>query len=57
MKGRSNIENILIAQDTISDIWKSWKPVNVVIKVDIAKAYDKVEWNFFDQGVREDGFC
>jgi len=42
VKGRSIIENILLTQEIVTDIRKRGKPVNVVIKLDMAKAYDKV---------------
>lgn len=46
VKGRDILENVLLAQEIISDIRKRGKPTNVVIKMDMAKAYDIVDWNF-----------
>lgn len=42
IKGRSIVENVLLAQKLIRDIRKMNKVANVVIKVDMAKIYDRV---------------
>ncbi|XP_060195008.1 uncharacterized protein LOC132624212 [Lycium barbarum] len=42
VKGRSIFENILLTQEIVSDIRLRGKPANVVIKQDMAKAYDRV---------------
>ncbi|XP_060211838.1 uncharacterized protein LOC132639409 [Lycium barbarum] len=42
VKGRSIIENVLLTQEIITDIRKRGKPANVVIKLDMVKAYDRV---------------
>ncbi|XP_059285930.1 uncharacterized protein LOC132039470 [Lycium ferocissimum] len=44
MKGRSIIENVLLTQDIVTDIRKRGKPDNVILKLDMAKAYDRVSW-------------
>ncbi|KAH0706068.1 hypothetical protein KY285_010599 [Solanum tuberosum] len=41
VKGRSIIENVLLTQEIVSDIRKRGKPSNVLIKLDMAKAYDR----------------
>ncbi|XP_059289278.1 uncharacterized protein LOC132042777 [Lycium ferocissimum] len=46
LKGRSIIENVLLTQEMITDIRKRGRPANVVIKLDMAKAYDRVSWLF-----------
>lgn len=46
VKGRNITENILLAQKIVSDIGKRGKPSNVIIKLDMAKAYDRVSWFF-----------
>lgn len=43
VKGKSITENVLLAQEIIYDIGKRGKPANMVIKLDMAKAYDIVE--------------
>lgn len=42
VKGRSITEKILLAQEIIRDINKRNKLNNVAVKLDIAKAYDRV---------------
>lgn len=44
VKGRSIIENVLLTQEIVTEIRKKGKPANVVIKLDMAKAYDRVSW-------------
>lgn len=42
VKGRSIIENILLAQEIVTDTGKRGKPVNVIMKLYMKKAYDRV---------------
>lgn len=42
VKGRSIAENVLLAQELIKDINRKSKHNNVVVKLDMAKAYDRV---------------
>lgn len=42
VKGESIIEDVLLTQELVTDIGKRGKPGNVVIKLDMTKAYDKV---------------
>lgn len=42
VKGRSITENVLLTKEFIIDIGKREKPANVVLKLDMAKEYDKV---------------
>ncbi|XP_059315814.1 uncharacterized protein LOC132066528 [Lycium ferocissimum] len=44
--GRSIIENVLLAQEIVIDIRKRGKPINIVIKLDMAKAYDRVSCSY-----------
>ncbi|XP_059306395.1 uncharacterized protein LOC132057811 [Lycium ferocissimum] len=46
VQGRCIIENVLLAQEIVTDIRKRGKPANVVIKLDMAKAYDRVSWSY-----------
>lgn len=46
VKGKNIIENVLLAQEIIYDIRCRGKPANIVIKLDMAKAYDRVNWTF-----------
>ena len=36
---------MLLAQEIISDISKRGKPTNVVLKLDMAKTYDRLDWS------------
>ncbi|XP_075087558.1 uncharacterized protein LOC107813948 [Nicotiana tabacum] len=56
VKGRSIFENILLTQEIITDIRLRGKPANVVIKLDMAKAYDRVSWKYLLHMLRKIGF-
>ncbi|XP_059285024.1 uncharacterized protein LOC132038365 [Lycium ferocissimum] len=56
IKGRAITENILLAQEIINDINKPSRGGNVVIKLDMAKAYDRVYWNFLCMALKKFGF-
>jgi len=47
VKGRNITENVLLAQEIVTDIRLRSKPDNVIIKLDMEKAYDRVDWRFF----------
>ncbi|XP_070043185.1 secreted RxLR effector protein 78-like [Nicotiana tomentosiformis] len=57
MKGRSIFENILLTQEIIIDIRMRGKPANVVIMLDMAKAYDRVNWKYLLQVLRKMRFA
>ncbi|KAH0633200.1 hypothetical protein KY284_035986 [Solanum tuberosum] len=46
VRGRSITDNIMLAQEIIHNIKKPKEGDNVVIKLDMAKAYDSVSWSF-----------
>ncbi|XP_059290737.1 uncharacterized protein LOC132044271 [Lycium ferocissimum] len=46
VKGRNIIENVLLTQEIVSDIRLRGKPTNVILKIDMTKAYDIVSWLF-----------
>ncbi|XP_060170694.1 uncharacterized protein LOC132601635 [Lycium barbarum] len=56
VKGKSIVENILLVQEIVHDIRIRGKPANVVIKLDMAKAYDRVSWLFLTKVLRQMGF-
>ncbi|XP_060216660.1 uncharacterized protein LOC132644118 [Lycium barbarum] len=63
VKGRSIVENILLTQEIITDIRirttrnnKQDVP-NVVMKLDMTKAYDSLSWIFLTNVLRKMGFC
>lgn len=47
---------MLLAQEIIRDINKRAKHHNVVVKLDMATAYDRVPWIFLTQVMRRFGF-
>lgn len=56
VKGRAITENILLAQEIINDIKRPNRGKNVVIKLDMTKAYDRVSWPYLCQALRKTGF-
>nr|XP_016509522.1 PREDICTED: uncharacterized protein LOC107826990 [Nicotiana tabacum] len=56
VKGRSIFENILLTNEIVSDIRFRGKPANMVIKLDMAKAYDRVSWKYLLHMLRKMGF-
>ncbi|XP_060212091.1 uncharacterized protein LOC132639670 [Lycium barbarum] len=56
IKGRAITENILLAQEIIEDIKKPNRGGNVVLKLDMTKAYDRVFWKFLGLTLRKLGF-
>jgi len=56
LKGRSITKNVLLAQEIINDIRKNNFGRNTIIKLDMAKAYDPVNWNFLLHALKKFGF-
>ncbi|KAL0301641.1 UNVERIFIED_CONTAM: LINE-1 retrotransposable element O protein [Sesamum radiatum] len=54
--GRLISDNILLAQELIHSIGDKKRYDNVVFKLDMAKAYDRVQWRFLYQVMRKMGF-
>lgn len=44
VKKRCLIENVLLTQKVIIYIRKRAKPVNIIIKLNMMKAYDRISW-------------
>ncbi|XP_049353834.1 secreted RxLR effector protein 78-like [Solanum verrucosum] len=57
VKERNITENILLAQEIIRDINRRNKNINVVVKLDMAKAYDRVSGIFLTKVLRKFGFA
>ena len=56
IKGRRISNNIIIAQEiTHSFQLSSWKEKAFLLKIDLAKAFDRVEWNFILQALARKG--
>ncbi|XP_059285832.1 secreted RxLR effector protein 78-like [Lycium ferocissimum] len=56
LKGRLIIENIQLAQEIVQNIKSKNKGGNVVIKLDMAKAYDRMSWPFINVVLRKFDF-
>lgn len=52
VKCRNIIENVLLAQEIIRDIHLRNQNVNVVVKLDMAKTYDRISWIFLTKILR-----
>lgn len=50
------MENVLLAQEIIREIRLRTKSANVVIKLDMTKAYDRLSWLFITKVLRKLGF-
>jgi len=57
VKGRSIVENILLTQEIVTDMRLRIKAgPNVVLKLDMTKAYDRLSWLFLTKVLRKMGF-
>lgn len=53
IKGRSIVENILLSQEIVIDIRIRTKSANVVVKLDMTKAYGRLSWLFLTKVLRK----
>ncbi|CAN6173732.1 unnamed protein product [Urochloa humidicola] len=57
VKGRHITSNIILAQEIAHSFQlKSWKFPGFMLKLDLAKAFDRLEWSFVAQALRRQGF-
>ncbi|XP_075092316.1 uncharacterized protein LOC142172566 [Nicotiana tabacum] len=57
VKGRNIVENILLTQEIVTDIRLRTKAgPNVIVKLDMTKAYDRISWLFLTKVLRKMGF-
>jgi hypothetical protein len=56
LKGRNIINSVLALHEILHEIKKNRK-IEVVLKLDFEKAYDKVHWGFLLQCLEKRGFC
>jgi hypothetical protein len=55
--GRHISSNVILTQEIIhSFMLKSWTPHAFLLKIDLAKAFDRLEWSFITQSVQRLGF-
>ncbi|XP_058092651.1 uncharacterized protein LOC131239111 [Magnolia sinica] len=57
VKGRSIVENISIAREMVHEIDHKAFRGNLIIKVDMEKAYDRLDWGFIIQVLQKFGFA
>lgn len=57
VQGRHIASNIIIAQEIVHSFnLKSWKQKAFMLKLDLAKAFDRIEWSFIVSPLRTQGF-
>ena len=56
VKGRDIFYHIQLAQEVITDLDKKCRGGNLVLKLDMLKAYDRLEWSFLFAVLRKFGF-
>lgn len=56
VKGRQIHESVALAQELVGDIDRKIEGGNIILKVDMAKAYDRLEWRFLFRALRAIGF-
>lgn len=54
--GRGITENILMAQEWVGELDKKLTNPNLILKLDMEKAYDRVSWSFLMATMRRFGF-
>ncbi|KAL0286301.1 UNVERIFIED_CONTAM: hypothetical protein Scaly_2795100 [Sesamum calycinum] len=54
--GRLLSDNVLLAQELVHSLESRRPDANMVFKLDMAKAYDRVSWEFLYQVLRQKGF-
>lgn len=55
VEGRQILDGIILTQEMIHSLKKT-KILGMLIKVDLAKAYDKVSWRFLKEVLKAFGF-
>uniref|UniRef100_A0A6N2MJJ3 Reverse transcriptase domain-containing protein n=1 Tax=Salix viminalis TaxID=40686 RepID=A0A6N2MJJ3_SALVM len=50
-------DNILLAQELVQSIDEKTRGSNVILKLDMMKAYDMIDWDFIIKIMRKFGFC
>ncbi|XP_058099686.1 uncharacterized protein LOC131244037 [Magnolia sinica] len=56
VKGRSITENVTMALEAMRNIDRKARGGNLILKLDLEKAYDRVDWVFLKKVMRRFGF-
>ncbi|GJN20457.1 hypothetical protein PR202_gb07838 [Eleusine coracana subsp. coracana] len=57
IQGRSINTNIILAQEIVYSFRiANWNNQRFMIKIDLAKAFDRLEWGFIEQALRHQGY-
>ncbi|XP_058068332.1 uncharacterized protein LOC131217428 [Magnolia sinica] len=56
MKGRSTAENCALALEILQDINRKVNGGNIMLKLDMEKAYDRLSWEFLSEVLTRFGF-
>lgn len=57
VKGRNIVETISMASEMMKEIGRKVRGNNIILKLDMEKAYDKMEWDFILSVMKSFGFC
>jgi hypothetical protein len=55
LPGRNILEGVVVLHETLHELSKK-KQKGIILKLDLEKAYDKVNWDFLQQVLRMKGF-
>lgn len=56
VQGRNISQHVVIAQELIRDLSRKVMGANIVIKLDMSKAYDRLKWTFLLRAMEAFGF-